>query len=175
MRLYDGDGRLSKLVKVSIQDDGGGPYQTTTTRYSVSSSVLGKVITELDEAGQKRRTLVYNGSQVLAWQQKSGSFEEVSWEYRDASDASYRMATANGGLDSDRAAEKDPLGSNAGVLNPYSTQGHQHWPGEDGVYPGFADLSYSDCYLDGMPFPCDSFGVELKRVVAAGSSTPCPR
>jgi hypothetical protein len=118
--------------------------------------VVGKVITELDESGQKRRSFVYNGSTVLAWQQKLSSFEEVLWEYRDASDAGFRVASKDGNTDSDRAAEMDPLGSNAGIFNPYATQGHQHWPGEDGIYPGFADLSYQDCQWNGMPFPCEA-------------------
>jgi YD repeat-containing protein len=162
---YDGEGRQSKLVEVVTQDDGAGPYTTTTTRYSVSSSVIGKVITELDETGQKRRTFVYRGSQVLAWQQKSGSYEEVSWEYRDPSNASYRTAAANGSTDSDRAAEMDPLGSNAGIANPY-TQGHQQWPGQDGNYPGFADLTNPDCQWNGMPFPCDA----VSRFIEGGAA-----
>ncbi|HUS09877.1 MAG TPA: hypothetical protein VMZ30_05365, partial [Pyrinomonadaceae bacterium] len=162
---YDGEGRQSKLVEVRPQDDGAGPYAVTTTRYSVSSSVVGRVITELDETGQKRRTFIYRGSQVLAWQQKSGSYEEVFWEYRDASNASYRTAAANGNTDSDRAAEMDPLGSNAGIFNPY-TQTHQHWPREDANYPGFADLTSPDCQWNGMPFPCDA----VNRFIEGGAA-----
>jgi YD repeat-containing protein len=158
---FDGDGRQSKLVEVLTQDDGAGPYTTTTTRYSVYSSVVGKVITELDETGQKRRSFVYNGTAVLAWQQKWASIEQVSWEYRDPSDSSFRVAAADGNTDGDRAAEMDPLGSNAGTKNPYSTQGHQHWPAEDGIHPGFADLSSPDCQEHGMPAPCTSLNYEF--------------
>jgi YD repeat-containing protein len=160
-RVFDGDGQQSKLVEVATQDDGAGPYTATTVRYSVSSSVVGDVITELDETGQKRRTFVYDYDEVLAWQQKSGNYEQVSWEYRDASDASFRIAGADGNTDSDRAAEMDPLGSNAGIFNPYSSQGHQHWPAEDGIHPGFADLSSPDCQANGMPVPCTSLNYEF--------------
>lgn len=46
-RSFDGDGRQSKLIEVLTADDGSGNMvTTTTTRYSVSLTVIGKVITE---------------------------------------------------------------------------------------------------------------------------------
>lgn len=109
---YDGDGKQVRIQTVAeVYDPELGETTTKTTiRYEVRSSVLGKVITELDENGQKTRGFVYSGDgSVMAVQQKSGATENVTWEHIDAIDSSYRVTNSTGTVVSGKAAELDPL------------------------------------------------------------------
>ncbi|MEK6281593.1 MAG: hypothetical protein AABN95_14660 [Acidobacteriota bacterium] len=165
-RIFDGDGQATKTVESATENDGFGSMVTTiTTRYSVVSSVVGAAITDLNETGQKTRTLVYSGGQVLAWQGKSLGSESVMWEYRDPTDASYRMFPDTSS-DGPRVGEMDPLGANAGGHNPLSTP-QQHWPREDLTYPAFADLISGNCAIDRIPAPC----AMRNRLMDSGSLT----
>ena len=142
---YDGDGRPVKSIQTS-EDAGGGSLATTT--YYVRSSMLGgAVLTELTGSGGKQRTFVYANGSVLAWQQvmpNSGT-EVVSWEHRDASNASFRTSdiTGNtGGVTTEgQPSELDPLNANMGRYNPYLNpltdpdEGHNSWM----PYPSFSD------------------------------------
>jgi hypothetical protein len=93
--------------------------------YYLRSSVLGgAVATELLQSGAKKRSFVYAGTQMLAWQDADYfGGQRVIWEHRDPSNASFRATDANGNLGGltieDDPAELDPSGSNAGLLNPY--------------------------------------------------------
>lgn len=169
-QTFDGDSQPTKQVESVTEDNGFGTMVTTiTTRYIVVSSILGEVITDLDQTGQKTRSLVYSGGQVLAWQEKASGSESVLWEYRDPSNASYRMALANGTSDSSRLAEMDPLGANAGGQNPFVVP-PQRWPREDLTYPAFADLISGDCRIDGIPAPCGM----TYQALHSGAAAQCP-
>ena len=167
---YDGDGGRTKMVDVITEEDEfGNPVTTTTTRYYVSSSVTGTVITELDEAGVKTRSFVYSGGGVLAWQDKEAGVESVLWEYRDPGNASYRMRGPGGIKDTSRSAEMDPLNSNAGTHNPYINP-TSHWPREDLTYPAFADMLSGACRIDGIPAPCSM----TNQTLNSGGAAECP-
>jgi hypothetical protein len=97
-----------------------GNTTTTKTRYLVRSSVLkGQVLTEMSETGQKQRTFVYLGKQVLAIQrQATDNTQSVVWEHRDSGNASYRVTGSDGTIHTTGSAELDPLGTDAGTSNP---------------------------------------------------------
>lgn len=90
-----------------------------------------RLITELNQSGQKARTFVYQGREILAWQQQNGTTETMAWEHRDPSQASVR---------GDVAAELEPMGSNAGVFNPFPHNSTRPPLTEARTYPGFADM-----------------------------------
>ena len=72
--VYDGDGQQTKVVEsVQETDDLGNTETVVTTRYTIRSTVFGAMITELNELGQKTRSMVYGGGQVLAWQNAEGT------------------------------------------------------------------------------------------------------
>ena len=75
-------------------------------------------------------------SEVLAWQRRAGNSDLVLWEYRDPSNATYRMAGTSGIPDVDRKRELDPAGSDAGVTDTFGVP--HSIPNEDLTYPGFA-------------------------------------
>lgn len=80
---FDAAGVRTRLRTTQVIHHENAPDTTESkTKYFVTSSMLGSVITELDEGGAKTRTFVYNGSQVLAWQEKTGSTETLAWERR---------------------------------------------------------------------------------------------
>jgi len=83
----------------------------------------GRVLTELTENGGKQRTFVYAGSQVLAWQTLLLGTEQLVWEHRDPSNASFRTTNPNGSLNDQTAmngrAELDPAGADAALVDPY--------------------------------------------------------
>jgi YD repeat-containing protein len=170
---FDGDGIRAKIVDEQYIDDGSGTTSLEmTTRYFVTSSVLGAVVTELDEAGQKGRGYVYGSGELLAWQVKEDGFEEVIWEHRDPSDASFRMTALSSALDYSRSAELDPLGADAGVRSPFSIPGPPRPPEErqDLTYPGFADLLSGNCKIDGIPAP----SAMCSRMLRAGAGYRAP-
>jgi hypothetical protein len=122
----------------------------------------GRVLTELASTGAKTRTFVYAGGSVLAWQQITGTREEVLWENRDPSSASFRMTDMGGavwgGTDEAEAAELDPTGANTGSHAPFVNDP----PPEGGsllVYPRFADPTHpgTSYTVDGIPVPVEYF------------------
>src|SRR5215208_637837 len=156
-RTMDGDGIETKRVDADF--DSG-----TTITYNVYSSVLGSNITELNELGQKTRTFVYLNSEVLAWQRRAGNGDSVLWEYRDPSNATYRMAGTSGIPNTDKKSELDPAGSDAGVADTFGVP--HSIPHEDLTYPGFADLISGDCFLNGISAPCGMTSMTLRSGAA---------
>jgi hypothetical protein len=152
-QVFDGDGVRTVLSSQQVTHNGNGTTSTESkTQYFVTSSVLGGVVTELNESGAKTRTFVYQGSQILAWQQQNGTTQTMAWEHRDVSNASVRGGTA---------AELDPLGMNAGVINPFPYHSTRPALQEARTYPGFADMmSGSQCHVDGIDYPCSMINGE---------------
>jgi hypothetical protein len=154
-QVFDGLGERTKLY--SQQDrynvEEGTTTTETKTQFFVTSSVLNQVITELDENGAKTRTFVYQGNQILAWQQQSGSAESMAWEHRDVSNASVRLP---GATDSSVAAELEPLGMDAGAFHLIAPHPPSYRPRlkEARDYPGFADSTSDQCRLDYLDTPC---------------------
>jgi YD repeat-containing protein len=151
-QVFDGDGARTMLSSQQVTPTENGTTTETKTQYFVTSSVLGRVVTELDQSGAKTRTFVYQGSQILAWQQQNGTTRTMAWEHRDVSNASIR-----GGA----AAELDPLGMNAGLINPFLSHSTRPALQEARTYPGFADMmSGSQCRVDGIDYPCSMINSE---------------
>lgn len=143
-QAFDGDGTRTKLSTArTIYNSNGTVTNLNETQYYVTSSVLKRVITELDQAGQKARTYIYQGRQLLAWQKKSGATETVGWEHRDPSSASVR------GLSS---GEIEPMGSNAGSHAPLVTDPDE--PLRDLAFPGSGgEASDPEATVDGIKLP----------------------
>jgi YD repeat-containing protein len=158
-QVFDGTGTRTMLDSQQVTHNENGTTTTESkTQYFITSSVLGGVVTELDQNGNKERTFVYQGGEILAWQQKSGSTETMTWEHRDASNASVKAGVA---------AELDPLGMNAGVINPFPSHSTRPPLQEARTYPGFADMmSGSQCRVDGIDTPCS--------LVSGENSIQCP-
>ncbi len=119
----DGNGERTKSVVV-VFNEASQTNQTTVTYYLRSSVLGGAAVTELLSTGAKKRTFVYAGTHVLAWQDADYfGGQRVVWEHRDPSNASFRTSDANGSIGGltveDDPAELDPSGSNAGLTNPY--------------------------------------------------------
>jgi hypothetical protein len=163
-QVFDGDGRKTKLFSQqnTFHEDTYTWSSETKTQYFVTSSVLGKVVTELDQSGQKTRTFVYHGGKVLAWQQKAGPSENITREHRDASNATAKFP---GIMEGEGVAELEPMGGNAGSHPPIVFPGLEPPSlSETRSYPALADLSGGQCNLEGMPIPCS----ELQDRMDAG-------
>jgi hypothetical protein len=71
----------------------------------------------------------------------------MAWEHREISNASIR-----GGV----AAELDPLGMNAGLINPFPLPSTRRPLEAARTYPGFSDLSRGQCVVDDIDTPCEA-------------------
>lgn len=165
-RSLDGYGQQVKTV-ASTYDENTESW-STLTKYYVRSTVLGKVITELDQNGAKQRTFVYAGSQMLATQDVIPFYgsQGVTWEHRDPSNATFRTTMVNG--DVSAYAELDPTGADAGLAAPIvlpdppdESNGGSHLP-----YPSFGSprrpgTTYS---RDGVLVPAEYFLGQLDSV-----------
>jgi hypothetical protein len=145
-------------------DPNTNQWVTTEIKYYIHSSVIGQVLTEVNEWGSKQRTFVYAGGKILAIQVIDAN-QEVVWEHYDPSDGSYRETDIQG--NSIVSAEMDPMGADAGLIKPLT------WPPPSS--PGKLELYYSvpqldsasNCVLDGMQVPCD--------VLTSENSRQCPK
>ena len=161
-RLTDGEGKTVRRDDYKMRPNNG--YENLEkTEYSIYSSVLGKVLTELNGNGTKKRTFVYGqGGKVIAAQNAAGSGTAayVEWENTDPSNASFAATSLSGAIfysGDDGQAELDPEGSNVGASNPYNQQNSTNllpFPGGGGG-GGWGDPfgGYS-CRLDGFEMPC---------------------
>jgi YD repeat-containing protein len=146
--VRDGDGRLAKRVETQ-----GSPI---TTAYYVRSSVLGgRIITELNQNGQKQKGYVFAGEQVLAEQQNN----VVTWKYTNPLTGSRGGASTDGQFNRD--VEPDPTGVNVGLVDPFlfCCTGPPAEPfvpmltGDSGSCG--SNPNCTTCYLDGFEIGCD--------------------
>jgi hypothetical protein len=175
----DGDGQQVKSAETVY--DPQTQTDVTTTKYYLRSTVLGgEVLTELESDGYYSRAFVYAGGAVLATQERWGGSEQVSWEHRDPSNASYRTSAVGNPVGVQ--AELDPVGANKGVSDPAY---QQSIPDEGALapYPSFnnpaqPNMTYS---IDGVRVPLDHFMVMFNlnfksnlylAEQVAGASTP---
>ena len=121
---YDDAGEQTKYVRehVTYNNSDPTPIITGETLYYVRSSVLGKVITELNQAGEKFITNVYLGNAVLAEQRSYRATptdpltESVVWTHVDPVTGSIQQTTRSGELSSSTLKGKprrefEPLGA----------------------------------------------------------------
>jgi YD repeat-containing protein len=166
-RVLDGHSQQIKTTEVTYHEDTSS--WVTTVKYYLRSTVLkGQVLSELDSSGAKTRTFVYAAGTTLAWQQYVGSNEEVLWENRDASGASFRMVDVSGDpwnhLDEAAPAELDPVGANAGIHAPLINEPPPENGGSLLSYPQFTDMRSGltrSFAVDGIPVPMDYFMQQL--------------
>ncbi len=92
-RSFDGDGEIVKKV------------ESGAVTYYLRSTVVGEVITELNQWGQKQRGYVYRENEVLA-KQESG---QVLWNHDEPSGTSSQWSNASGSASN--RIEMDPLGT----------------------------------------------------------------
>ena len=166
-RGLDGDGQQLRTVEVAYHKETSS--WVTTIQYYMHSTVLGgQVLTELDSAGAKKRTFVYAGGTVLAWQKVMGTSQEVLWEHRDPSNASFRMVDMGGGIWGDpevEPAELDPTGMNARTHAPFVNEPLREHGGSLLPYGSFVTFgnglsrSYS---VDRIPVPVEYFMSRLE-------------
>jgi YD repeat-containing protein len=160
-QVFDSLGERTKLSSQQVTHNQNGTTTTETkAQYFVTSSVMNQVVTELDESGAKTRTFVYQGSEVLGWQQQSGSAQTMAWEHRDVSNASVRLP---GAVDSSGGAELEPMGMDAGAFHLIAPPPPNYRPPlvQARTYPGFADMLLgSQCRVDGIDMPCGMAGSE---------------
>jgi YD repeat-containing protein len=148
----DGEGRRIRQKEYVYYD-----YQYHETNdgpdYFIYSTVLGKVLTEVNKNGVKLRTYIYGLGGVVATanertiSQTGVVVQEPKWEHRDPSNATYITTDPNGERFFGEQAELNPAGVNVrtGSPNPQNLSN----PGGFGNYPFFGDTSGGpSCYKD---------------------------
>ena len=160
---YDGDGKTTKRVETRVSSTPFyQPVTTVRTDYYVRSSVLkGEVITELNSAGQKAKTYVYAGGEVIAQQDAyAGGEQWLTWKQRNSiTGTQVEHNTANGQT---YKKEYDPFGRELGDSDPYLNNSEPD-------YATFAGGSFyrnggnpfsddSGCQWNGAPIRCESIG-----------------
>jgi len=158
---FDGDGRRLKTLQRSYNPN---THQWTTEKvtYYIHSSVLGELISEVSAQGAKERSFVISGGNAIAIQSAGPTFQAVSWQYYDASGASYRSLDAQGS--GTGGAERDPMGADAGLMKPFVWSPPTS-PGKLEPYYGVPELNSATqgCELDRVPIPCDIFNSLLNN------------
>jgi YD repeat-containing protein len=141
--IYDGDGQLVHRTEF----DWSTPIPNV---FQLRSSVLGgRVITELDSAGQKKHTYVYCNGQLIARQDARG----IVWQHETPFTGTRGASNRDGQASLD--VELDPAGVDVGLYDPYPEP--ELWdPPENspiGLLPG-SGIPSGRCMLDGIPVFC---------------------
>jgi hypothetical protein len=154
---YDGDGSSLKRVERKVQSTPNyQPVITERVDYYLRSSVLeGKVITELDSAGQKTKTHVYAGSEEIAEQRlyNNGSQQSIWWQHLNP--------VTGTRFDGSLKKEYDPFGLELGDTDPYLQNAEPDYASmggsfyRDGGNPFGAGSG--GCQWNGMPVRCVMF------------------
>lgn len=144
---YDADGVRAKRIEQEQYNAGAFTFKTS---YYLRSSVLnGKVITELNEFGQRRENNVYANGSVLV-QQKDN---QVRWVHQDPVTGSHRESFVNGSAGAH--SEFDSLGNDAPLVDPdppEQTPDYEYvgnYGNNGNPYDG-----PSGCMIDGQQVPC---------------------
>ena len=145
---FDGDGQRIKQIQTVTN-----PASSEVTYYLRSSVLRGATVTELYATGNKKQTLVYAGSAVIARQQVAAGpniwgriSQTVAWQYSEPVTGSGRSD------DGAETSELDPVGVDAGLINPYIDPNYDNdWPL---MKHGDAGNPGSGCMLDGLPENC---------------------
>jgi YD repeat-containing protein len=127
MQDFDGVGHV---VHQRAEIWSGSSYYLDSEKYLIRSSVLGgAVVTETKPDGGKARSFVHAGGTVIAWQTNYYPYygELVNWIHQEPSGASSRSTNSTGAVvisalygAGAEPAELDPVGADAGTINPYT-------------------------------------------------------
>jgi hypothetical protein len=143
---YDAEGRRAK--RVEQRQINLGAYSFVTSYYVRSTVLGGRVVTELNEHGQKRHSNVYANGATLAKQQDN----QVRWEHVDPVTGTRRESDAagNGVL----RAEFDALGNEIALTDPEppESMNYDYVGNYDGG--GNAYDASTGCAVDGQQMPC---------------------
>ena len=143
---YDAEGRRAK--RVEQRQINLGAYSFVTSYYVRSTVLGGRVVTELNEHGQKRYSNVYANGSILAKQQDN----QVRWEHVDPVTGTRRESDAagNGGV----RAEFDALGNEIPVTDPQPPESTNY--DYVGNYDGGGNAydASTGCAVDGQQMPC---------------------
>ena len=171
---YDGDGGSTKRVETKVSHT---PFYldmtTERTDYYVRSSVLGgRVITELNEAGQKVKTKVYAGNEIIAEQDAYfDGTQGLTWKQRNpVTGTQVEQNTLN---EYTQKKEYDPFGLELGESDPY-------WNNAEPDYATFAGGSFyrsggnpfddrEGCTVDFMAASCS----QARALLGAGLAEQC--
>ena len=151
---HDGDERERKRTQ-RTWDPELSQWEDWEINYSVGSSVLGGIVTEVGATGKKKRTYVFWDGVVIARQSVNSSNQEgIGWKYTEASGLGTRSdATGAGGWFT--SEELDALGNNVGTRAapppPPNRRGNATSYGSGFV---FESTDWGDCELDGIMSPC---------------------
>lgn len=174
-RHYNGNGREEKREKRSYVETEPDEWEwhDDLDSYFIRSTILGgEVVSEVAHDGSKGRTYVRAAGAEIAWQNKSGSNEEVVFQNWDAAGMSYRTANSSGtsysNFGSEGApAELDAMGGNVGTEN-----GITQVPGEGCV--GCGVLGWEEpMHVNGLPlrFNLDGMDIPLSMGLAFFAGT----
>jgi YD repeat-containing protein len=154
---YDGDGQpLRESTTTSA---------STTTGYMIRSSVLGGVVTRLDSAGAKQKTVFNVDGRLTAVQLSISGSNSVIWTHIDPLGLSEAGDTkpVYDALGSYVPWQHVPSGAPPNAYPPFS-------PNFGGLAPSFGYAINSSCILDGIPTDC----AVASRMLALGSAEQCP-
>ncbi len=158
----DGDGQLLKRVETV--------FNPIATGYYVRSTVLGgRVITELNQNGQKHKGYVFGGGQLLAEQENN----VVTWKYSNPFTGSRGSASSDGYFYGD--AELEPMGVNIGFWDPFIEL--LEGPAPEPFQPTLlgdesscgSNPNCTRCSLDGMEISCE----RVMHLMDIGAAQPC--
>ncbi len=154
-QTFDGDGRT---IKRHEYETFGGSGPRTETVYYLHSTVLGKVLAEINSSGQKQKEYVYDTSGEAIARREAG---EVRWLQTAPIIGSSQETATNGGLIEQK--EYDPFGGEIPVTTPGG--GSSDW-----LYTGTYQTSGNPfdgnggCTRNGFPIDC----AEIARDVMFG-------
>jgi YD repeat-containing protein len=141
-QYVDGDGR----VVTRVETENGVTGQPTKYVYS---SVIGKIITQLDAQGNKYEGYVYAGGELIAKQMPNW----IAWEHENPLTGSRGESQRDGWYSLN--TQPDATGVDVGMWDPYIQL--YTLPEKEFGGPGimaFPDLPSGQCTLDGMAFDC---------------------
>jgi YD repeat-containing protein len=151
-QFVDGDGRV--VARTETENGVTG----APSRY-IHSSVIGKIITQLDAQGEKFEGYVYAGGQLIAKQSPNW----IAWQHENPVTGS-RGESQRDGLFSVNT-QPDPTGVNVGFFDPY-IQLITPSPGDRAFeIPSlfsWGDIPDGRCTLDGLPFDCEEAAHRLE-------------
>jgi YD repeat-containing protein len=163
---HDGDGASAKRVQKRVTSRPGFAAVTAEqTEYYVRSSVLGgQIVTELNGQGQKDKTNVYAGGDVLVEQKVyAGGVQGLVWKGRNpVTRTSVEQSTGSGQT---RKNEYDPFGLELGENDPYLASAEPDYAsmfGGSSYRSGGNPFDGGDgCMWDGAPVRCTAYAFAI--------------
>ena len=161
---HDGNGQAVRVERRKTV-----PTLTVTNSYYLRSSVMGgKVITELNSAGQKVIGRVYLGELVLGRQ--DGINAGIEARHENPITGSYGVSYDQGTYHN--KAQEDPMGVNVGLIDPFENQ-VEYEPDlmlAKVVVNRGGQCACPRCFADGIEIDCRIAGM----MVEGGAAARCP-